>query len=52
MVTIGYGEITPKTSYEKVYVIIVTFISCGTFAYAINLIGEQIKEMGREKIFF
>lgn len=40
MITIGYGDITPVNIYEKVYVIGMTFISCGTFAYCINAIGN------------
>jgi hypothetical protein len=34
------------------FVISITFISCGMFGYALNLIGEQIKELGRDKLFF
>jgi hypothetical protein len=35
MTTIGYGDISPITSYEKVYVILVSFIASGIFAYAV-----------------
>lgn len=34
------GDISPITSIEKVYGIIMTLISCGIFAYAVNIIGE------------
>jgi len=42
MITLGYGDITPITSVEKIFVIFVTLISCGIFAYAINSIGYVI----------
>ena len=40
MITVGYGDIHPFTSYEKLYVIIMTLISCGVFAYSVNTIGN------------
>lgn len=44
MITVGYGDITPKTSIEKIFVIIMTIISCGQFAYTVNTIGSIIHE--------
>ncbi|KAL4426568.1 hypothetical protein ABPG74_012328 [Tetrahymena malaccensis] len=40
MITIGYGDIVPINIYEKIYVIGMTFVSCATFAYCINTIGN------------
>jgi hypothetical protein len=40
MGTIGYGDITPVNQYEKLYVIVITFLTCGTFAYCLNTIGN------------
>ncbi len=40
MITVGYGDIVPKSSYEKIYVIVITVISCGVFAYTVNTIGS------------
>lgn len=39
MTTIGYGDIVPCSSNEKVFVIFMTLISCGVFGYSINEIG-------------
>lgn len=39
MITVGYGDITPVSLEEKIYVILMTLISCGQFAYSINTIG-------------
>ncbi|EAR82534.2 cation channel family protein (macronuclear) [Tetrahymena thermophila SB210] len=40
MITIGYGDVVPINIYEKIYVIGMTFVSCATFAYCINTIGN------------
>ncbi|EGR33189.1 hypothetical protein IMG5_060030, partial [Ichthyophthirius multifiliis] len=50
MVTIGYGDIVAYTEVEKVFTIIMIFISCSVFAYSINLIGEQVKELNKEEV--
>lgn len=39
MITVGYGDNVPQTSYEKIYVIFMTLFCCGMFAYSINFIG-------------
>ena len=38
MSTIGYGDITPKRTGEKVYMMIFIIISCGIFAYSLNVV--------------
>ncbi len=40
MMTIGYGDILPITSLERIYVIILTVISSGIFGYSMNTIGS------------
>lgn len=35
MTTIGYGDISPVSIYEKGFVIIMSFVASGIFAYAI-----------------
>ena len=42
MITVGYGDIVATNNTERVFIICVTFISCGVFAYAINKIGVII----------
>jgi len=42
MITVGYGDITPTTDSERVFVIVVTLLSCGVFAYSVNSIGTII----------
>lgn len=52
MITIGYGDIFPINKYEKIYVIIMTFISCGLFAYCLNCIGEIFREIKQKSLDF
>jgi hypothetical protein len=49
MITLGYGDIVPKNDIEMVFVVFTTLFSCIIFAYAMNSIGEILKEMGRKK---
>lgn len=39
MITVGYGDITPVTFVEKVFIMVMTLISCGVFAYIVNTVG-------------
>lgn len=36
MITVGYGDITPKSINERLYVTIMAIVSCGVFGYAVN----------------
>ena len=38
--TVGYGDITPQTNYERIYVIFWMLIACGFTAYIIGSIGS------------
>jgi len=49
MITVGYGDITPQTSKEIIYVLFMTLLSTGTFAYSINTIGAIFREMSVKK---
>lgn len=48
MVTVGYGDITPYTWQEKVYLIVMCLISCCIFGYSLNQIGEILKNMAKK----
>lgn len=49
MITVGYGDIHPYNTLEKILGIIAIFLSCGVFAYSINSIGNIIEKMSREE---
>jgi hypothetical protein len=37
MITIGYGDISPVNSTERIFVMVISLIACGVFAYAVVL---------------
>ncbi|KAL4438079.1 hypothetical protein ABPG74_016858 [Tetrahymena malaccensis] len=44
MVTVGYGDITPVSLAEKVFVIFMVVYSCGVFGYVVSSIGNIFTE--------
>jgi hypothetical protein len=46
---VGYGDVTPVTDYERVFVIFVALIICGAFGYSISSIGEIFKRLEEKK---
>ena len=52
MITVGYGDITPATNYEKVFIIFITIITCGVFAYSVNTIGSIFREITLKEAAF
>jgi hypothetical protein len=49
MISIGYGDVTPKNIYEIGYTICVQFLSCLLYAYSINEIWEIIQQLNSKK---
>lgn len=47
--TIGYGDVVPITLTEKIFVMNMTFISCGVFAYSLNTISRIISEVSQRR---
>ncbi len=52
MITVGFGDIVPKTIKEKLYVIVVQLISCGIFAYVVNSIGGIFSDIAKKTAEF
>ncbi|KAL4446460.1 hypothetical protein ABPG74_001201 [Tetrahymena malaccensis] len=48
MVTVGYGDVTPSSSAEKIYSIVTILTGCGVFAYSISEIGSIFKKINEE----
>lgn len=49
MLTVGYGDITPKNRYEVIFDIVAEFTSCLVFAYSVNKIWEIKQELNEKK---
>lgn len=45
MVTVGYGDVVPQTSVERVYTIVFVLISAIIFAYVVNTIGALFSDI-------
>jgi hypothetical protein len=49
MITVGYGDITPVNVTERGFVITMTIISCGVFAYSVNSVGTIMSNLNSRK---
>ncbi|CAD8095873.1 unnamed protein product [Paramecium sonneborni] len=47
--TVGYGDITPQSAYEQIFVILVAMSLCGMLGYTITNIGEIYRSMNEKK---
>ena len=47
MNTVGYGDISPQNSLERLFAIIFIYIACGIFAYSITCIGRIVNEIAK-----
>lgn len=45
MISVGYGDITPSSKEERIFVIFMTIFSCGVFAYVVSSIGELFENL-------
>lgn len=52
MITVGFGDIVPINTYEKIYVIFMTLVSCGVFAYAVNTIGRIFSDIAQREAVY
>ncbi|KRX05685.1 hypothetical protein PPERSA_09825 [Pseudocohnilembus persalinus] len=48
MITVGYGDIVPITQTERFFLILLTILSCGIFAYSVNSIGSIISTLTKD----
>lgn len=52
MITVGYGDIVPTNTFERGFVIVMTLVSCGVFAYTVNSIGTIISNLSQRNAHF
>ena len=47
MITVGYGDITPKNTKERLYSMCAMILASGIFAYTINSIGYLVSRYNK-----
>jgi len=52
MITVGYGDVVPVNSIERIVIVIMTLISCGVFGYALNQIGTIVQNINKKNAEF
>ncbi|EAR96305.2 cyclic nucleotide-binding domain protein (macronuclear) [Tetrahymena thermophila SB210] len=52
MITLGYGDIVPTTTVERIFVVGMTLVSCAVFAYSVNTISGIIGDFSSRKKYF
>ena len=45
MITVGYGDISPSTLRERIFVIVFMVFACGIFAYNLNRVGLIVQDL-------
>mgnify|MGYP002628423161 CR=1 FL=1 len=46
MITVGYGDITPRTTNQKIYSVLAMLIASAVFGYVMNRIGVIFQRYG------
>ncbi|EAR86638.2 cation channel family protein (macronuclear) [Tetrahymena thermophila SB210] len=49
MITVGFGDITPKNNAETIYVLGIALLSCFQFGYTVNIIGSLFQEKAQKE---
>lgn len=49
MMTVGYGDIAPKSGIETVYTTITIILGCGVYGYYLNTVGILLQDIHKEE---
>lgn len=48
MLTVGYGDVAPRTNIERFYVVLVMLCGCGVFGFTMNSIGMLLQSIHQQ----
>ena len=48
IMTVGYGDITPKNSAERIFTILTAIVGCGVFAFNVSTVGRVFEKMNKD----
>ena len=49
MITVGYGDIVPSTTNERIYTVFIMAVACGVFGFSVNTIEQIFKEINGKR---
>eukprot|EP01017_Pseudomicrothorax_dubius_P044430 TRINITY_DN7503_c0_g2_i1.p1 TRINITY_DN7503_c0_g2~~TRINITY_DN7503_c0_g2_i1.p1 ORF type:complete len:574 (+),score=118.23 TRINITY_DN7503_c0_g2_i1:179-1900(+) len=52
MVTVGYGDVVPKSTAERTFSMIMMYLASAMFGYMMNTVSDVILLFGRSKAFY
>jgi hyperpolarization activated cyclic nucleotide-gated potassium channel 2 len=52
MTTVGYGEVVPRSTNEKIYTMAAMIIACGTFAYTVGSVSGIISKQSEDETLY
>lgn len=48
IMTVGYGDVVPQNTIERIYVIFTAIMGCGVFAFNVSMIGRICEKMSKD----
>ena len=52
IMTVGYGDITPQNSAERIFVTLAAIVGCGVFAFNVSTVGRIFENMNKDNELF
>ena len=52
MITVGYGDIVPSTTIERLFCLFTMLMASGVFSFTMNRIGNVLADFGRSSSIY
>ncbi len=52
MITVGYGDITPQTTIERIFCLMTMIVASGVFSFTMNRIGNVLADFDKSSQFY